>query len=404
MAEARAAVSPAKVFARPTADQIWLGPAQQAALSQLSRHARVRALLGPPSCGKTTLLNRLGSLAAEGVVLHLKGPKSDAVAVLTTLLQSAGLAPWELSEIEQRNLLSVFVQQRRSQGRRVLIVLDDAHTLAPAAWDEVQRLLAFRVEQRPAIDLLTAGDPSVGERLACVPEHEAAHYRLDTPTQADLLCYVEWRLARFAMGDVFTPVASQMIVRLSEGRFGAVDVLCQMALLLLRQLRVDRVDARVARQAIANLAARQTAKVEDLDEPAGPRDDPPRALLLVSRGGKTLGRIPLAQRTLLGRSEHNDVCLPSPYLSRHHAAIVGTPEGYYVVDLNSANGLALNGKRVERAVLADQDVLTVGPFRVKVRIPEWVPDSDPLPADASLVDTALLPSTPGTPSAVRRVK
>jgi type II secretory pathway predicted ATPase ExeA len=412
MAEARLVVSPAKVFARPTADQIWLGPAQQAALSQLSRPARTRALLGPTSSGKTTLLNHLGARrGADGVVLHLKGPKDDATGVLATLLLNAGLAPWELSEIEQRNLLSVFVQQRRSQGRRVLVVVDDAHLLQPAAWDEVERLLAFRVEQRPAIDLLIAGPPSLAGRFASSPrasDSEIVRHTLEAPSQSDLSRYIEWRLTRFDMSDAFTPVASQMIAHLSEGRFAAVDVLCQMSLLLLRQLRVERVDARVARRAIANLAARQSAKVGAHDAPAAldSRETTPPACLLVSRGGTTLDRITLTQRTLLGRSEHNDVCLPSPYLSRHHAAIVGTPDGYYVVDLNSVNGLALNGRRVERAVLSDQDVLTVGPFKIKVQIPEWVPRVEPLPEEASLVDTAMLPppATPDTPSAVRRVK
>ena len=99
---------------------------------------------------------------------------------------------------------------------------------------------------------------------------------------------------------------------------------------------------------------------------------PPQGYLLISRGGKVLTRITLGQRTLIGRSEHNDVCLPSPYLSRHHAVIVGTPEGYYVVDLNSVNGLQVNGRAVERAALCDQDLLAVGPFRLKVQIPEWL--------------------------------
>ena len=75
---------------------------------------------------------------------------------------------------------------------------------------------------------------------------------------------------------------------------------------------------------------------------------------------------------MIGRSEHNDVCLPSPYLSRHHAVIVGTPEGYYLVDLNSVNGVQLNGSKIERAVLCDDDVLAMGPFRLKVQVPEWV--------------------------------
>ncbi len=71
--------------------------------------------------------------------------------------------------------------------------------------------------------------------------------------------------------------------------------------------------------------------------------------------------------------------LPSPYLSRHHAVIVGTPEGYYLVDLNSVNGVLLNGRRIERTVLCDEDVLTVGPFRLKVQVPEWLTHDGALP-------------------------
>ena len=113
MGETRRLVSPARVFARPTADQIWLGPSQQTALSQLSRPAPIRVIVGPPSSGKTTLLQHFGThLYENAVVLHCRGPKDEASAVLASLLLSADLAPWDLSEIEQRNLLTVFVQQR----------------------------------------------------------------------------------------------------------------------------------------------------------------------------------------------------------------------------------------------------------------------------------------------------
>ena len=126
---------------------------------------------------------------------------------------------------------------------------------------------------------------------------------------------------------------------------------------------------------------------------------------MISRGGKILTRVTLGQRTLIGRSEHNDICLPSPYLSRHHAVIVGTPEGYYVVDLNSVNGLSLNGRLIERAVLCDQDLLAIGPFRLKVQIPEWLPHGNPFPEGESLADTAVMPpQQPETPANIRRVK
>ncbi len=412
MGETRSSVSPARVFARPTADQIWLGAAQQAALSQLSNLARARVLVGPPSSGKSTLLNHLAvHLGSDAVVLHCRGPKDDAASVLASLLLGADLGPWELSEIEQRNLFSVFVQQRRSQGRRVVLVIDDPHSFKREAWEEIGRLLAFRLNKRPAIELLVAGPPSVLAQLNSAhsgiePDAIVAH-TLPAPSHTDLVDYVDWRLGRFEMSDLVSPIASQMIARLSGGRFAAVDVLCQMSLLLLRQLGLERVDARVARQAIATLVARQGARLEPAthDKREQRLDVPPQGYLLISRGGKALTRATLGQRTLLGRSEHNDVCLPSPYLSRHHAVIVGTPEGYYVVDLNSVNGLQLNGRAVQRAVLCDQDLLVIGPYRLKVQIPEWLPQGNPLAETDSLEDTAVMPPhQPDTSATIRIVR
>jgi hypothetical protein len=143
----------------------------------------------------------------------------------------------------------------------------------------------------------------------------------------DLTGYLDWRLSRFQMERVMSPMALQMIARLSGGRYAAADVVCQMSLLVLRQLALERADARVVRQAVAALVARQNAKLET-DSPtssASAPQSPPQGYIVVSRAGKVVSRVTLGQRTLIGRSEHNDICLPSPYLSRHHAAIVGTP-------------------------------------------------------------------------------
>jgi pSer/pThr/pTyr-binding forkhead associated (FHA) protein len=74
-----------------------------------------------------------------------------------------------------------------------------------------------------------------------------------------------------------------------------------------------------------------------------------------------------------------------------------------LVDLNSANGVGLNGKRVERTVLCDQDVLTMGPYRLKIQIMDGLASGNPLPGPESLAETAVLPQQTEQ-SAVRRVK
>jgi type II secretory pathway predicted ATPase ExeA len=413
MGEFPSTVSPAKVFARPTADEIWLGPAQTAGLSQLSRRAALRLLVGPPSSGKSTLLHRYAATAgAACVVLECRGPKADATSLLASLLLAADLAPWELSEVEQRNLLTVFVQQRRSQGRRVVIAVDDAQAIEAPAWRELERLAAFKIDRQPAVELLLCGSATLAQQIDSaafgVADAALVTHVVPAPSTQEISDYILWRLGRFGMSDAITPVARQMIARLSGGRFGAADVLCQMALLLLRQLGIERVDARVARQAVATLASRQAAKLErTTGADARPRPAAaPQGHLLVSRDGKIVTRAALGSRTLLGRSEHNDLCLPSPYLSRHHAVIVGTPDGYYVVDLSSANGIALNGRRIARAILCDQDVLGLGPYRIKVQIPEWLPHGNPWPKPESLTETAVLPrpDEPLGAAQMRRIK
>ena len=384
-------VSPARVFARPTADDVWLGAPQRAALSQLSRPSPVRALVGPSSCGKTTMLQHLGArLHSNAVVLHCRGPKDDAAAVLTSVLLSADLAPWELSAVEQRNLLTVFVQQRHSQHRRVLLLVDDAQSFKPGALEELERLLAFRIDQKPALELLVAGSAAIvthwRDVCARLSVGEPLVHGLRAPSAEELTHYLDWRLGRFDLESHVTPAALQMIVRLSGGRYAAADTLCQMTLLMQRRLSLDKADAGVVRRAVATLVAGRSAR---LDRPAveDRPEGPPRGFVVVSRDGKLIARVVLRARTMIGRSEHNDVCLPSPYLSRHHAVIVARPEGFDLVDLNSVNGVLLNGQRVERALLRNEDVLAIGPFRLKVQIPEWLaPD-----ASTEDSDTARLP-------------
>jgi general secretion pathway protein A len=397
MGETFKLVSPARVFARPTADQIWLGPAQQAALSHLSRPAPIRVIVGSPSTGKTTLLQHLGAhLYPNAVLLQCRGPKNDASSVLASLLLSADLAPWDLSTIEQRNLLTVFLQQRYSQGRRALLLIDDAHNFEEDALEELERLLLFKINKRPALELVLGGPEGVAEHwqdtAARLGARNVTVQTLRPPSQEDLAGYLEWRLHRFNLQDSIAPVALQTIARLSGGRYGAANILCQMSLLLLRRLKLDRVDDQVVRQAVAALVARQGAKpqtslLHDADQPP---DAPPNGYLIVSRGGKVLSRVTLRPHTLIGRSEHNDLCLPSPYLSRHHAVIVGTPEGYYLMDLNSSNGISLNGRKIERAALCDEDVLSLGPFRLKVQVPEMLVLRNPLIEDDPLADTAVM--------------
>jgi adenylate cyclase len=69
----------------------------------------------------------------------------------------------------------------------------------------------------------------------------------------------------------------------------------------------------------------------------------------------------------LGRSSDNGVVLNDFSVSRRHALFVFENGGWWVQDLQSTNGLKLNGAFVGKALLSPGDVLTVGAFTLTVR-------------------------------------
>ena len=66
----------------------------------------------------------------------------------------------------------------------------------------------------------------------------------------------------------------------------------------------------------------------------------------------------------LGRHPDSEIMLDDITVSRRHASIERTPEGYVVTDAGSLNGTYVNQERIDRAVLHHGDELQVGKFRL----------------------------------------
>jgi hypothetical protein len=65
-------------------------------------------------------------------------------------------------------------------------------------------------------------------------------------------------------------------------------------------------------------------------------------------------------RALLGRSKECDIRISDPNVSRRHAEVRQEGSTYWIVDLDSTNGVLVNGRREKRAKLDDGDKITLG--------------------------------------------
>jgi len=115
-----------------------------------------------------------------------------------------------------------------------------------------------------------------------------------------------------------------------------------------------------ANSALAGVSGTQVMPAKDVrQEMAGPH-------LWLEFGGE---RHMIADRlTSIGRSRSCDITLADANVSRRHAEIRYSEAGYEIVDLDSTNGMEVNGRATKRHVLSDGDELLLGATHVRVDV------------------------------------
>jgi len=115
---------------------------------------------------------------------------------------------------------------------------------------------------------------------------------------------------------------------------------------------------------------RRVEQIEEQAEPGAtmiykappPEAAPPREAAVLAWDGRRL-RVD-KPRVLLGRSRECDVQIEDANVSRRHAELRQEGEAFWIVDLDSTNGVEVNGQRVKRARLEPGDTFMVGATEV----------------------------------------
>jgi hypothetical protein len=86
-----------------------------------------------------------------------------------------------------------------------------------------------------------------------------------------------------------------------------------------------------------------------------------RALLIANGKSFVIDR----ERAVIGRSQRCDYVLSDPNVSRRHFELQLRGTDWYLVDLDSTNGVSVNGRRVASSRLEPGDVILVGTSNLK---------------------------------------
>jgi len=90
------------------------------------------------------------------------------------------------------------------------------------------------------------------------------------------------------------------------------------------------------------------------------------AKLILSMDGAVIKEYPLSkERMTIGRKPHNDIAIDNLAVSGEHAAIVTILHDSFLEDLDSTNGLEVNGKPTKKHFLQNNDVIEIGKYKLK---------------------------------------
>jgi chromosome segregation ATPase len=129
------------------------------------------------------------------------------------------------------------------------------------------------------------------------------------------------------------------------------------------QLRRLEREANTSAQALSRIKVGiERGNSNPLSETLEFRDD---GATLVPLDDSDAPAVPLGRHTTIGRARESDFCLKDPSVSRRHAVVTIAPNGAFIEDLHSANGVTVNGQRIRHARVTDGDVIELGVKRFR---------------------------------------
>ena len=336
-------------------------------------------ITGEIGSGKTTLIESfLRQLDSDVVIAQINQTQVTAVEFLQSVLAQFGFSPFKMKKAELIATLNSFLIEQYAAGRKVLLIIDEAQNLSLKVLEEIRLLSGIEATKEKVLRIILAGQPELNVKLDSpelvqLAQRVRLRFHLGPLSREDLRAYVIHRLevAGAEGRGIFEEATFPELYRYSGGVPRLLNTLCDTA--MMAAFNEDRavvttadIAAAVSELQWSDFATRTSVLANKLqvngNADAPPRTGRPIAKLVLSTEGRNVAELHLIPgRKVIGRTPDNDLQIDSKFISRHHCQVVTGGDGYTVIeDLNSTNGVMVQGKRVRRHTLRDGDVVSLG--------------------------------------------
>jgi len=197
-------------------------------------------ITGEIGSGKTTvcrtLLNKLDVNTRIATIINTHLTPKDLIAAILDEFNV------ECSSGNKQKLLrslNEYLIQQLAADMNVVLIIDEAQNLTPAALEEVRMLSNLETEKEKLIQIILLGQPQLRQKLDS-PKLEqfrqriAVYYHLNALNREETQAYIIHRLSLVSSngnGNMFTPEAIDLVFEHSRGIPRLINLACDSALL-----------------------------------------------------------------------------------------------------------------------------------------------------------------------------
>jgi type II secretory pathway predicted ATPase ExeA len=235
----------------------------------LVTHAPLTVLTGEVGTGKTTLIQQLlrqvDSSISVGLISNAQGNRDDLLRWILNALDIEYITGSDYVELFQR--FQDYVIESYSEGRRVVIVIDEAQNLGMETLEELRMLTNINSGKDELLQLILVGQPELREmierpELRQFAQRVTATYHIQPLDKPTTLTYINNRLTTVGgTGEEIDPVACDKIFEMSEGIPRIINKICDLALVYAASADKGTVDVIVLEELISDGVILQTVPV-----------------------------------------------------------------------------------------------------------------------------------------------
>ncbi len=240
----------------PDSDFLYLGGRHKEALSLLEygliQGASIILITGEIGCGKTTLVRRLlKNQDLDMVVGNITNTHQSFGELLKWVMLSFGLEFRDKDKVELYRDLIDFLRTKYQQGKRVILIIDEAQNLSMEALEELRMLSNINVDKEQMLQIVLVGQPELREmlrrpELKQLAQRVGVDYYLDRMSPKETFEYIRHRVeVAGGVPDLFDLEAIRALHINSGGTPRVINTLCDTALVYGYAEQADRIGPEV---------------------------------------------------------------------------------------------------------------------------------------------------------------